>query len=296
MSEKEAVSFVDIMKKAGQKALGGGLAGSAAMVVQVTTLMWMRTTMNYQYRYGMSTGEALKTLYKEGGILRFYRGYGPALLQGPLSRFGDTAANVGVLALADSMEMTKDWPTASKTVFASAGAACMRIFLTPIDTVKTIMQVEGQKGLTILFDKAKKKGPTVYYHGALASASATFAGHYPFFFTYNTLQAAWPKYDVKDDANAGMKNLGRTAAIGFSCSAVSDSISNPLRVIKTFRQTNAATVSYAETIKSIVDKEGVGGMWGRGLKTRIATNGMQAMMFTVMWNQFMDVAKKNGWM
>ena len=43
----------------------------------------------------MGTKEALKHLYKEGGVVRFYRGLGPALLQGPLSRFGDTAANAG---------------------------------------------------------------------------------------------------------------------------------------------------------------------------------------------------------
>ncbi len=53
------------------------------------------TTMNYQYRYGTNTTTALKTLYAQGGIPRFYRGLGPALIQGPLSRFGDTAANSG---------------------------------------------------------------------------------------------------------------------------------------------------------------------------------------------------------
>ena len=58
----------------------------------------MRTTVNFQYRYGMSTIEALKHLYAEGGIRRFYRGVGPALIQGPLSRFGDTASNAGLLS------------------------------------------------------------------------------------------------------------------------------------------------------------------------------------------------------
>jgi hypothetical protein len=32
--------------------------------------MWMRTIMNYQYRYGTSTTEAAKKLYKEGGVGR----------------------------------------------------------------------------------------------------------------------------------------------------------------------------------------------------------------------------------
>lgn len=52
-----------------------------AMPMQVVTLMWLRTTINYQYRYGTSTSVALKTLYAEGGVPRFYRGLGPALLQ-----------------------------------------------------------------------------------------------------------------------------------------------------------------------------------------------------------------------
>lgn len=52
--------------------------------------------MNYQYRHGKSTMEAFRYLYNDGGIRRFYRGLGPALVQGPMSRFGDVAANTGV--------------------------------------------------------------------------------------------------------------------------------------------------------------------------------------------------------
>jgi len=72
--------------------------------------MWMRTTVNFQYKYGMSTTEALTHIYNDGGrglsgVLRFYKGIGPALLQGPLSRFGDTAANDGAMALMDNLPM-----------------------------------------------------------------------------------------------------------------------------------------------------------------------------------------------
>lgn len=34
-----------------------------------------------QYRYGTSTMEALRTLYSQGGIPRFYQGLLPALIQ-----------------------------------------------------------------------------------------------------------------------------------------------------------------------------------------------------------------------
>merc|ERR1712232_1218176 len=125
--KEDKAAMKDVLQKAGKRALGGGLPGAAAMGIQVTTLMWMRTTMNYQYRHGTSTFDAFRHLYKEGGIRRFYRGYGPAILQAPLSRFGDTAANAGMLALLDSQEATAGLAPAVKTLFSSVAAGSFRI-------------------------------------------------------------------------------------------------------------------------------------------------------------------------
>ena len=46
--EKPKPTMKEILQKAGKRALGGGLPGAAAMVVQVMTLMWLRTTVNYR--------------------------------------------------------------------------------------------------------------------------------------------------------------------------------------------------------------------------------------------------------
>jgi hypothetical protein len=35
--------------------------------------MWLRTSMNYQYKTGLSTVEALKDLYAQGGLPRLYQ-------------------------------------------------------------------------------------------------------------------------------------------------------------------------------------------------------------------------------
>lgn len=137
--EPKKADLKAILSKAAARAAQGGLAGAAAMGINVCSLMWIRTTINYQYRYGTSTTEAFKKLYAEGGIPRFYRGLLPALVQGPLSRFGDTAANTGVLALLDSFETTAGLPVATKTVAASVGAGAFRILLMPVDTFKTTM-------------------------------------------------------------------------------------------------------------------------------------------------------------
>lgn len=106
--------------------------------------------MNYQYRYGTTTTEAIRTLYADGGWARYYQGITAALVQGPVARFGDTAANVGILALLQSNPFMSKLPTLIKTLFASLAAAGFRMILTPIDTIKTTLQAQGREGIPIL--------------------------------------------------------------------------------------------------------------------------------------------------
>jgi len=287
-AEKEPLS--ETLKKAAWKASGGGLAGAGAMAINVCTLMWMRTTVNYQYRYGMGTLEAMSHLYNEGGrglsgIRRFYQGLGPALFQGPLSRFGDTAANAGMISLWDSLEFTKDLPVAAKTVSASAAAASFRVLLMPIDACKTILQVEGSTGLSKLGAKISKGGPFVLFHGSIGAMSATFVGHYPWFYTYNYLNAALPQYDRKKELP---KYLGRNAIIGFCSSAISDTCSNSVRVMKTTVQTSTTPIGYGQALKLVIEKDGIQGLLFRGLVTKIISNGCQGVLFSVLWRLGQD--------
>jgi hypothetical protein len=126
-------------------------------------------------------------------------------------------------------------------------------------------------------NKFKSNGPSAFFQGALASAVATFVGHYPWFFVYNYLSATLPKYDDT------LKTLGRSALIGFCSSACSDSISNSVRVIKVYKQANREAISYTEVITRVIKEEGVLGLMGRGLKTKIIANGLQGLMFSVLW-------------
>ena len=90
--------------------------------------MWVETAMNYQYRYGYGTLEAMQKLWKEGGIRRFYRGLAPALALGPLSRFGDVAANDFVISMFELNEKVRHYPMVIKTFCASNIAGLWRIF------------------------------------------------------------------------------------------------------------------------------------------------------------------------
>merc|ERR1719359_291731 len=274
---------MEILTKASKKALSGGLAGAAAQGINVLTLMWMRTIMNYQYRYGGELVPTVKKLYAEGGIPRFYRGLAPALIQAPVSRFGDTAANDGALAALEHTTL----PTAAKTMFASACAASFRVVLMPVDAWKTTKQVEGAEGLQKLIEKSKKH-PTALWQGAFGAMSATWVGHYPWFYTNNQLQAGLPQFDFM------YGKYVRNACIGFCSAAVSDTCSNSLRVLKTTRQTALVPVSYMDSAKAIIEKEGVAGLFGRGLKTRIMTNGVQGALFTIGWRAISEQLAKHG--
>lgn len=106
--------------------------------------------------------------------------------------------------------------------------------------------------------------------------------------------------------------LLRQAFIGFAASVVSDTISNSLRVLKTYRQVNQAKIGYRQSdvlgtvissdlsytgdaAKNILEKEGWKGLLGRGLKTRILANGLQGIIFSVLWKvEPLSLCQSNG--
>ncbi len=269
----------EIFQKAGRRALGGGIPGLCAGVVQVFTLMWLRTTINYQSRYGASFFRALAILYKEGGIGRFYRGIGFALFQAPLTRFVATASNDGVLALLAGLPYTKHWNPAITTVFASLTVGLFRILLMPIDTCKTVLQVDSGEGFRALMRRVRAGKISALYQGAAATAVSSVIGHYPWFVIYNGLSSAeWLKRLIP-------KNLFRNASIGLVASVVSDTLVNVFRVIKTTKQSIGANhdFTYSDTIRIIVAADGWKGLFGRGLRTRVLANSVQSILFTVIW-------------
>ena len=293
-----------ILQKSAKRALGGGKAGASAAVVQVLSLMWLRTAMNYQYRYGGDLTSSLKTLYSDGGIGRLYQGLPFALVQGPLTRFGDTAANVGILALLDSIPETQALPLPIRTAAGSITAGLWRIFLMPVDTSKTAMQVEGKPGLENLFERVTSEGPAPLYQGSLASAAATAAGHFPWYLTYNSLNEYLPVASKEEV----LLTLLRSAFLGLSASCVSDCVSNSLRVIKTTKQTaglgkasgttggevkgdanDAKEISYQEALQLVLETDGIQGLFFRGLQTRLLTNAIQGAVFSVLWKYFQTV-------
>ena len=129
----------------------------------------------------------------------------------------------------------------------------------------------------------KRHGIGTLWYGAVAMAAAAFAGHYPWFGTYNYLDEALPTPRTIRD------KFVRQAAIGFVASVVSDTVSNSLRAVKINRQVHETRVGYVATAEAVIAQDGLRGLLGRGLKTRILANGLQGVMFSVLWKLFLDM-------
>ena len=265
-----------ILEKSLQKSINVGLAGYGATGFQVCSMMWLRTTMNYQFKNGGKTLDTIKLLYKEGGIPRFYRGVSFALIYAPLSRFGDTAVNMGVMSYYDNSDMGRG----QKTFISSILAGLWRLTIIPVDSFKSNLQVHGKDGLKIIRSNIKNNGFRSLYNGATASYSATAIGHFPWFYTYNYLQESLPYKDT----DSQLITFLRSGTIGFTSSACSDIISNSIRVLKIGKQTGEKQ-TYIKIIKEVIEKDSVVGLFTRGLKTKLIINGAQGFIFVVIFDK-----------
>ena len=107
--------------------------------------------------------------------------------------------------------------------------------------------------------------------------------HNSWFFTYNFLSEKIPKQDTQ------LAELGRRALLGFCSSAISDTCSNSIRVAKVYKQSYPEQISYPQVVRNVIAESGVTGLMFRGLETKILSNGLQGILFSILWKQFEEV-------
>eukprot|EP00967_Tisochrysis_lutea_P093001 scaffold134292_cov35-Tisochrysis_lutea.AAC.2 len=117
------------------------------------------------------------------------------------------------------------------------------------------------------------------WDGAMANAAANFVGSYPWFLTFNLLDAMLSQPERKRFA----ARILRSAFLGCCATAVSDTCSNSIRVIKTTKQTSATTLTYVDALQLVVSTDGWTGLLFRGLGTRLLANALQSALFSVVW-------------
>lgn len=271
-------SWSEIVKRANEVAIRNGFYGAIAGSVQVVTLMWLRTIVNYQYRYGTSVSEAIEALYNDGGIARFYRGMPLALIQNPLLKFGAVAANEGSKVLVTYADGALRSSPFVISCLGTLFSILWKLFLVPIETVKTVLQVDGTKGFQKLMQEVFEGNIFRLYSGAIASVVSTLLSHYPWFYVHNLLEQSI------NPTNHPVGIIARSAFIGFVASVVSDCVSNFVRVIKTLKQTlGEDNDTFLTVFDHICQDTGIVSLASRGLPLRIFANGLQSFVFVVVW-------------
>jgi len=119
---------------------------------------------------------------------------------------------------------------------------------------------------------------------------------FPRFLTYNYVDKMLPTVMASDDL---LLSLARSALLGICASSVSDISSNSLRVIKVTKQTArlgsdenendeslADDKTYSEIVQMIIEKDGIAGLFGRGLQTRLIVNCIQGAVFSILFKYF----------
>ncbi|GMI01061.1 hypothetical protein TrLO_g490 [Triparma laevis f. longispina] len=247
--------------------------------------MWTRTTMNHQYKYGGDFKTSLNTLYLDGGIKRLYSGLPFALIQVPLTRFCDVLSN----ELATTFILSSV-PLPLRSFAGSCVASSFRFILTPVDTLKSTLQVNGKEGLNEILEDFNVER---LYRGGVGNAAASLVGHYPFFLTYNFLTDLIPEGARSVEGEGLLTFLAYRAAVGVGASAASDCVSNVLRILKTVRQTTEEDLTYKEVFDKLLEEEDgdLLKVWSRGLSTRVSINALQSGLFSVGWKYLQATSK-----
>ena len=141
-----------------------------------------------------------------------------------------------------------------------------------------MLQVHG--GARALAAKVRAGGPAPSSTATRGPRAPAPLGYYPWFFTYGWLDRRLPR---STEDTPLIARLGRHASMGFAASAVSDTVSNAVRVVKVCRQTHPTPISYIEAARRVISEDGVRGLLGRGLRTKILANGVQGATFSVAW-------------
>lgn len=169
----------------------------------------------------------------------------------------------------------------------------------PLDVCKTQAQVRGLSSglgglsggglLSQVRQQVAAEGYRWLWRGSSAAFLSTLCGHLPWYSTFNALSRAIPSPAPGGHGEAYLK-LARNGLIGFSASVVSDCCTNSFRVVKAIRQAEGLT--YGAAVALVVREDGLLGLFGRGLKTRILANGVQGLFFTALWKRLEEATEK----
>ena len=241
-----------------------------ASAIQGGALFWIKPIIKSQYVYGGTLRNSFTFLKKDGGFLRFYKGFLPAILKSGIGRTSD----ITIYTHINKKYNNNDY---FSSVLSGSLSAVVKIVILPLDTLSNVYQVHGKDG-----DKHIKGN---LYRGALAYGVIHFISSSSWLLSYSKIK------DLNLFENKNMNYL----FTGFTCSLLTDTIVNPIRVIKTNKQAFSSERSYFDIIKNMINHKdkGMSGFY-RGYVTRLGYNAINGSLFILLWQNLEMIAKKRN--
>jgi hypothetical protein len=242
---------------------------SYATLIQQSSTYGLKTVIKNQYVHGTPIYKTFKTLYNNKGLISFYRGFIPSILKITIGRNSD-------ILLHKFYTQNLNASKAHIALISGLTSSVLKLGIMPLDTVSNLYQVHGKKAKEII-KKQYKNENYFFYRGTMAYMTLSGIGSSAWLYTYSRLN------DINLHKNKNINN----ALIGVSSSIVSDLVVNPIRILKTYKQSSSDYISYKNIIKNVIKMDGnFMKSYFRGYGLRMGLNAFNSGLFMVLWKHF----------
>ncbi|XP_027359167.1 calcium-binding mitochondrial carrier protein SCaMC-1-like [Abrus precatorius] len=244
--------------------IAGGVAGAAS---RTTTAPLDRLKVVLQVQTARAhIMPAIKDIWKEGGLLGFYRGNGLNVLKvAPESaiRFYTYEKLKTFIMNAKGEESKADIGTMGRLLAGGIAGAVAQTAIYPLDLVKTRIQTYACKGGsvpslgTLSKDILVQEGPRAFYKGLIPSVLGIIPYAGIDLAAYETLKDMSKKYILHDEEPGPLVQLGCgtvSGALGATCVY-------PLQVVRTRMQAQRAYMGMTDIFRRTFEHEGFRGFY-----------------------------------
>lgn len=262
------------------------IAGGIAGVSNVYLTYPLRTVVKVQYVDGKSIIDTFNYILKKNSYKRFYSGINHTIIRVGLGR----CCEAGTYTYYKNRKLNDNTIDISNQKFDNVSeisiiTSLLKLSLSPLDTISNSYQVNGDKlGKEYIKNKYKKYGIKSLYYGFTPNLAISFIGHYIWFSSYSYMD-----YYLQNDKNVLNKNI-TNGIIGFSSSVLCDLVVNPLRIIKTIKQSNIDNITYSKIISNTfsnqIDKNVL-----RGMYLRTFINAFNSSVYVILWKKIESLLK-----
>ena len=242
---------------------------TGSTVIQQCSTYWLKTVIKNQYVYGQSIPVTFNNLFQSKESFRFYRGIIPNIMKAMVGRNSDILFHK---YYTNKLNSNQEYIA----LISGLSSSVIKATTMPFDTVSNLYQIHGKSAKDII-NKQFKNEDYFFYRGTGAYMALTCLGSSTWLYTYSKLK------EKELHKNMNVNN----ALIGVSSSIMSDIIVNPIRILKTYKQSNQDYISYSQIIKRIIKEEkNIFNAYFRGYGLRMSLNAFNSGIFMVLWKNF----------